>query len=76
MKTTKALAEGTSLGCILFTLFLLLLTLIYGRVVVTDHPVVLIVEIIIVTAGLVYYIKTRRIRFTLEPIKRYIKNVR
>ena len=73
MNWSRAIAEATGLGCIFLVLAALVL-------VASGHPIMLHhmgeawFEIPFVVIGLILYIKYHRIRFTLHPKKRLLKN--
>ena len=74
MKWQKCIGEGTALGSIVLILFILLLTT-YNGLTTGSYRILIdsnafyenYLELVLVILGLYYYVKTRRIKFTLHP---------
>ena len=69
----EAFAEGVGLGCILLIAFLLV-GVIYAGITTGRYAIIIeapymeaYLELLMVIAGLIWYIKYRRIKFTLHP---------
>ena len=74
MKWEKAIGEGTALGSIVFVIYLFL-RLTYAGLTTGSYRVVIdsntlnehYFELALVIIGLICYVKTRKIKFTLRP---------
>jgi hypothetical protein len=76
MDTKKAIGEATALGCIVFTLSLLIILTINGLT-GSNYMIVIAsnvfyehyIELALVSIGLFFYIKTRKIKLRLPFVK-------